>query len=352
MKFKFNMRYILTFLSITALLFFTMHGTLPAACAFQDAPAFEVEIGDESPEQLGQPVDEEKITDYDKFYYPASFGVFENFDLVLVLDSIKNRICAYSLKGKFRGELKLGFNEHPVDFAWYPASKRIFVIFQGSPDIGIIDGADLSSKISARSFKTINVLESLGLDGIDKPHILKFWPCEIENTDENNFILNLALGPAVNLALSYKNGKIVPLKPVDPGIVEAAGFQGKTFAFDLHKGFICINQNLRTGGLDFLMLLKELSPARGFACRFTNIIGADAKNNFYIGAYMGAAEDGIETAYAYKFDETGKFIARAEMPASPGMLANRFISVDADGALYYMRRQLNSNRISFYKLKF
>lgn len=350
-----NLRAIrLSYLIISLICSFAIINLSGAVSASEDyslpgvKPLFEVAIGNRSAGELGEWVDEENIVEYEKFYFPASFNVYGDKDLVLVLDSIKNRICKYSLSGEFKGAVELPFKSHPIDFAWFQRSNRAFVVFQQSREIGVFD-IDFAADEKPSSPARLNVADLLGVKNAEELYIQKIWPCDIENTHENIFVLNTISDGVSNASFSYKDRKLKVLREINPLLEKAIGKVSKPEALDIRKSFLLQTENLKSGALDHIMLLKEFVSSDGFSCKGVRPSGSDMKNNLYIEALFGTCEDGIKSAYIYKFDETGKYLGKTEILRMPEMLTNRFISVDSDGSIYYMRKEGLSKKIQFYR---
>lgn len=324
--------------------------------AFAPKPIFEAAVGEDSPEKLGKAVNEEEIIHYDKFYFPASFNVFEKLGLVLVLDSNRDRICKFSLKGEFLGEVKLPFKRHAIDFAWIPASGAAFFAFQDSQEIGFmrVDFRDSGDPIrSFKSFKYFGALELTGVPGIKDFSVQRIWASRAEDGAENALLLNVNSDSVRDLAISYNDGKIKKLFELPKNFTSAASFTKRGGAVDIEyrdSEAVMISKDFATGDDDWVELLKEFRLRSGDGgVKNVRAVGTDGSDNVYIEALSGPAEDAILEDHIYKFSRNGKFLGRARIPKSPEMLSNRFIFIDAGGAIFYMKKSDDQKKIQFFR---
>lgn len=318
-------------------------------------PFLEVKIGNKSIEMLGLDTDEGQITDYDKFYFPASMISSENEGKIYVLDSIKNRICVYDINGKgFLNEIKLPFNYHPIDFTYLPNFNRFFIVFQDTSTLGIIDVLNEKNNLKITSHKLIDLKNYLSDDIL----IQNIWVLNIKNNNEENYVLlNTAFNEFKNIILSFnaKNNKITVNKNLKANEFNQYAYSGMSdfitwLELSTSESKLIKEYLNNSNELDWFNLLKELTLGKsGFNCRNLRIIGIDSNENIYIEAHYGIGEDRIENTYIYKFNKNGRFKGRVEIFSSPEMLVNRFIYVDAAGTIYYMKKDMNNNKIQFYK---
>lgn len=367
---------------LTLVIFFNI-GVCHNAFSFEARPLFELEIGDnsvDSGERVGMWVDEEKIVSYDKFYFPASFAAYHDLDLIIILDSIRGRICKFSTSGRYLGEVKLPFKYHPIDFAYFPQAEKVFIIFQDVPVVGVLD-IDLSNSLRIKSHKTINIPDILGVGNLDT-NIQNIWPCEVSSTYECIFVLNIGAESVSNAAFSYRNERLSPLGNIDRVIVEPIGMvaNASVVGFAPESDSEILVKSLESSSTDKFKLSKELIPYYdktpkakekysdfisdvkgvlglsnkaddGGDCLFARLAGTDARGNIYIEAYYGSAEDTINNAYLYKLNGTGDILGKIEILTSPRMLVNRFIFVDPDGYIFYMHKNARYKTIELYQFK-
>jgi hypothetical protein len=329
---------------------FMSAGAALAAGAFNPKPLFEVGIGGQTPEMLGEATDESKIVDYDKFYYPAAMVSSEQEDRVFVLDSIKNRICAFTLAGKLAYEIKLPFAHHAIDMAYFKDAKRFFIVFQQTPLIGVLDIKDAGAKASISASDLLDAQKACGAKEFNVQNI---WPCDVFNVNENRILLNAFFSDFKNIALSYKNGVLAGA---------ATKFKTEEYARALisdpsimtletdTKETRLVREKLTDQDTDWHTLLKELTLGKpGFNCRNIRIIGSDAAGNAYVEAHYGFGEDNIQQTFVYRFNKNGRFNGRTEIFHSPEMLTNQFVTVDLSGSVFYMKKDEKANKIQFYK---
>ncbi len=322
---------------------------------------FEVEIGNKTPVMLGEDTDESKILSYDKFYFPAAIVACEKEDKIFVLDSIKNRICAFNLSGKLIYELALPFSYHPIDIAYFKEFKRFFIVFQQVPVIGVIDINETAGHAEAqiKEYKLIDLkIISPDIVNLNEMSIQNIWPCGSSGNGKNNFdenilLLNVFFSDHKNIVLKYKNGVVSEVKNVFKIEDYAITGAGSDYIMSLSTGTQetrLIKEKLNGGKIDWHALLKELTLGKpGFSCRNLRIIGADLKENTYIEAHYGFGEDRIQKTFVYKFNKNGRFKGRTEIFHSPEMLTNHFITVDLNGSIFYMKKNEKTKKIQFYK---
>ena len=338
---------------ITAFVVFSTLIAVRAETAFSPKPLFEVAIGENSPEKLGKNINEEDIKNYDRFYFPASFGAFESEGLIMVLDSYKERICKYDLSGKFAGAIKLPFKKHAIDFAWFPGTKTAFFVFQESVEIGLLKG-DISKNDKFDSFKLFNTPALAGGLVPADFSIQRIWPASSLNTVENTFIINTNSHSIKNMAFGFKADEMKKLAELPGEFSTPAAFQGKSAAVDVDvrdSEAVMISQELTSDESDWVILLNELAPKIGKGVKNIRVVGTDVKNNVYIEALYGNAEDAITAAFVYKFTKNGRFSGRVQVPKSPEMLSNRFVYIDAGGSVFYMKKSGDMKKIQFFRFE-
>ncbi len=324
-----------------------------AGAAFNPKPLFEVEIGDKSPRMLGEDTDESKIINYDKFYYPAAMITCEQENKIFVLDSIKNRICAFSLDGKLVYELKLPFGHHPIDIAYFKEFKRFLIIFQQAAAVGVADIKENASSTVITAHKLLSLKEVKSLEKIEEINIQNIWPCNVLDKDKNTFLLNAFFSSFKNIVLTYDNGLLsgakTEFKTKDYALASVSDASIMSLATGTRETRL-IREKLATEETDWHVLLKELTPGKsGFSCRNLRIIGGDSAGNSYVEAHYGFGEDQIQKTYVYKFNSNGRFKGRTEIFHSPSMLTNHFVTVDLSGSVFYMKKNEKNSKIQFYK---
>jgi hypothetical protein len=324
-----------------------------AGAAFNPKPLFEVEIGDKSPRMLGEDTDESKILNYDKFYYPAAMITCEQENKIFVLDSIKNRICAFSLDGRLVYELKLPFEHHPIDMAYFKDFKRFFIVFQQAAAVGVVDIKENASDALITAHKLLSVKEVKGLEKIEEINIQNIWPCNLLDKDKNTFLLNAFFSDYKNIILTYNNGSLsgakTEFKIEDYALAAVSDASIMSLMTDTRETRL-VREKLATGEPDWHVLLKELTLGKpGFNCRNLRIIGGDSAGNSYVEAHYGFGEDQIQKTFVYKFNSNGRFKGRTEIFHSPEMLTNHFVTVDLSGSVFYMKKNEKTNKIQFYK---
>ena len=94
-----------------------------------------------------------------------------------------------------------------------------------------------------------------------------------------------------------------------------------------------------------------LSKESGYGCVSYRSIGADAGGNIYLEAHFSSGEIS-DKAFVYKFDKNMKELGKTEIFTSPEMLSNRYIYIDASGAVYYMKLDIANKKIQFYRFAF
>ncbi|HPG57658.1 MAG TPA: hypothetical protein PKW98_07555 [Candidatus Wallbacteria bacterium] len=335
-----------------AALFIPLNSSL-AAGAFNPKPLFEVGVGDKSPEMLGESTDESKILNYDKFYYPAAMAVSEQENRIFVLDSIKNRICAYTLSGSLAYEIKLPFEHHAIDMTYFKNFKRFFIVFQQAASIGVVDIAENGGKAAISASKLLGLDAALGADKTQPVNIQNVWPCGASSSEKNTLLLTAFFCDYKNILVNYENGSLTKAKTdfkiKDYAVASSAG----PYIMALDAGTAesrLVRENIADGDTDWHVLLKDLTLAKpGFNCRNIRIIGNDGAGCSYVEAHYGFGEDKIEKTFVYKFTKNGRFGGRTEIFQSPEMLTNRFVAVDAGGAIFYMKKDEKNNKIQFYK---
>jgi len=338
---------------ITVIILFSTIVAARSETVFSPKPLFEVAIGENSPEKLGKDINEEEITNYDKFYFPASFAAFEASGVIMVLDSYKDRICKYDLSGKFTGFIKLPFKKHAIDFAWFSGTKTAFFVFQESREIGLLKG-DILKNNEFDSFKFFNAPALTGGSVPKDFSVQRIWPADSQNTVENTFLLNVNSNSVKDLAFGFSADELKRLTELPAEFAAPGAFQGKRAAVDVEirdSEAVMISQEFASGESDWVVLLNELAPREGKGFKNIRVAGTDSKNNVYIEALYGNAEDAITEAFIYKFTKNGRFAGRVQIPKSPEMLSNRFIYVDAAGSVFYMKKSDDMKKIQFYKFE-
>ena len=373
-KLSFSMKYVLIFTVFLNLA--VCQGTF----ALEERPLFELEVGDnsmDSGKRVGMWVDEAKIVSYDKFYFPASFAVYKDLDLVIILDSIRGRLCKFSLRGKYLGEVKLPFRYHAIDFTYFPQAEKIFLIFQDAPVLGVLD-IDLANSVRIRTHEVINIENILGVNL--ETNIQNVWPCYTSSRYECIFILNIGDETVPSAAFSYREGRLSYVGNIGRDIVDPIGMvsEAAVVGFSPESDLDVVIEGLTGDVEESLKLPQELTPyyvdlsqestehsefisdVKGVLglkekridksdCLFVRLAGTDNRGNIYVEGYYGPSEDTIKKAYLYKLDRYGFILGKTEIPTSPRMLVNRFIFVDPNGYVFYMQKDAKDRKIKLYQ---
>jgi len=303
-----------------------------------------------SADKSGKTVFENIKKTSDKIEFPASFYVCEKLNIVLFLDTRKNQICKYSMDGKMLGDIKLPFEFTAIDFAYFSESKKLFVIFQKQASIGVCDIDFSADKPQASNKKVFDIKEAI--DGA-APFIQKIWPCSISDKNENMFILNTLAQKNKNISFSYRNEKLSSFIKIDGKINPAIGAKSAKEAlgigYNTGEAYL-LKQDLVKNTISKFYLSKELVPQNsGYGCRGFNLIGADSRNNIYVEVFFAKRNENIKKAYIYRFNGNARFIGRAEIFPSPETFAGRYITIDEDGGIFYMKKDSALNKLQLYK---
>ncbi len=323
------------------------------ALALETQPLFEAAIGDDSSEKLGKTPDENEIKDYDRYYTPSSFSVFEDLNLVLVLDSIKNRVCRFNMKGEFLGEFKLLSAGLPLDFAWFPSTGNAFFIFQDTSEMTMIN-FNFATGSGLSALKSFNILDAAGKSGCKDFEVRKIWPASTSDTLENSFILNINSDFGTTLAFSYKSGNLSKLKDIEEIFTLSASIPQKALLFNAvsdETGAKILEKNIYTGETSSVAISPELMMQKGFGAKKLRPAGSDSNNNLYLEAGFGETEDAITQNFIYRYDANGRFSGRVEIFTEPGMPSNRFLTIGSGGGIFYMKKGAENNKIQFYKFE-
>ena len=329
--------------------------TQAAQAAPSVKPIFEMPVGSDDTAEtgvLGEWAVEEEITDYDKFYFPAAFCVDSKSGLIFVLDSARNRICAFSNEGKPAGELKIPYDFPPADLAWHGGLETFFVVFSGVPQIAALK-AGVKDGLTLHSHKLID------LEGLSEmaPGIQNIWPCPSASDKENIFALTFNSGCAEpGASFLYSGDKFLKLRDIAGEIEYVAASHEKPCVYmagaNGTKGAALIEMDARSGKISKTALPAGLlSNESGYGCVSYRSIGADAAGNIYLEAHFSSGEIS-DKAFVYKFDKNMKELGKTEIFTSPEMLSNRYIYLDASGAVYYMKLDIANKKIQFYRFAF
>lgn len=318
-------------------------------------PIFEIPAGSGDTSEtgvLGEWVAEEEIVDYDKFYFPAALCADSKAGLIFVLDSARSRICAFSNEGKPAGELKIPYNFPPADLAWHAGLETFFVVFSGSPQIAALK-AVVKDGLTLQSHKLVE------LEGLSEmvPGIQNIWPCPSPSDKENIFALTFNSGCAApGASFLYAGDKFLKLRDIEGEVEYVAASHEKPFVYMIGANAVSgtglIEMDTRSGkisetALPAGLLLKET----GYGCVSCRPIGADGAGNIYLEAHFSSGEIS-DKAFVYKFDKNMKQLGKTEIFTSPEMLSNRYVYLDASGAVYYMKFDIVNKKIQFYRFAF
>jgi len=326
------------------------------------APIFECYIGNEvqpirgDAGSLGRWVDEEKLAKIDRFNFPASLLSFEKEGFILVLDSIRNRVCRFSRKGVFSGELKLPFKDLAIDFAYFPGSKRVFFVFQNSAAIGVVESDLFAADIRMKSSKIFDAGQLLS----EKPQLCqKIWALDdgansIRAADSGRVLVNFVMGGTANAIFEFNDGKFSLSRRLEYS-KNAAGICGcPSFAFyGIEKGvpYVWIG-DAESGKIKRFGLPAEFKrSSNGYCCRGYSVIGGTAAGDFFVLASFGNSDESQTAAYVYKFDKKGLFRGRTPVVEGPDMITNRHVAVDPSGAVIFMRKAAKERKIEFFRFE-
>lgn len=338
------------------LIFFEISAAFGGSVAFQPVPLFEIDCASgvaasakPSPAATGGEI----VSMYAASDWPVSFSVFENLNLLLVLDPARERLCRFDMSGKFLGELKVQAGGDLSGFVWLKAARAAFFIFDGASEIGVIE-ADMASGRIFSPLKKIGVpapSEGRSADDFTPGGI---WPLAARGGFENGLLLNAAFGASPDRAFIYEKGGLAPVKNFPKNLTGAAPFCGRSAVFSVEAcdgETIMSAFDIASANSDWVPLLKELAPAgtRAEGVKSVRPAGSDAAGCAYIEALYGGPSGTITACYIYKFNKNGKFMGRVRVPGSPEMPARRYIYIDAAGSIFYMKKSGAPNKVRFYK---
>jgi len=349
-------------------------GTSVCPGGFKAVPAFSLTLGDDKPEAVGTATDEAKIINYDRFWFPASFQVFEQENLVLILDSNRNRIARFTIDGSYKGETPLPFDEHPIDMAFFPAKNQLFVIFQSSNKIG---------SINFEPGQTWKITDKRLLKCEIPGNLQKIWPASppdsadtachlmVSDVEGLNIVVEVAQngdsdrilgrhedhGSAATLPFT---GAILDLSRIDAGAFNNPTEDAPLPGFPTGQSARNIElRNAMTGELESLPIEEGMLPEQEavakneeavVSCRDLRPVGGDRKGNIYLEAQMGIGDDAITENWIYRLAPGGMFIERGRLPIAPEMLTNRHLVIDASGAAWYMRKNQSAGKVEFFRV--
>ena len=323
----------------------------PALAAVADKPVFEKQVGvSDSVDagKLGEWIVEEEMPDYDKFYYPAAFCSDEKSGLIFVLDSAKNRICAYGLDGKDAGEIRIPYEFLPIDIAWSSKAGTLFVAFSDKPQIAVLK-VETKNGVTMKSHKLADLV---GITG-GAPGIQNVWNASSEDKDDILVVTFNSGYDAPAAAFLYSGERLLKLCDIDKEMayVAASGEGSSVYNFytkDTAEAGL-LTMDIKSRKVTKNIISAELLPKDGgMQCVSCRPIGSDEAGNVYLEAHFSSGEIS-ENAYVYKFDKNMKLLGKTEIFTSPEMLSNRFVYVDASGSVYYMKLDIKNKKIQFYK---
>lgn len=339
---------------LSAVCAFAFSGSASAAPAAK--PVFEVPALAEAPSEAGSPgglAAEEEIVDYDEFYLPAAFCADAASGLTFVLDPAARAIRAFSNDGRPAGELKIPYGHPASDLAWHPGLGAFFVVFSDRPQIAVLE-AGLKDGLALRSHKLVE------LEGISEmgPGIQNIWPCPSPGGKDAIFVLTFnSAADAPGASFVYGGERFLKLRDMKGASEGMAASHEKPCLYSVDadgaSGAALVEIDARSGKTSRTALPEELRPdgSAPAGCVSCRAIGADAAGNVYLEAHFSRGEIS-ESAFVYKLDRNMKLAGRAEIFTSPEMVSNRYIFVDAEGAVRYMKLDPAARRIQFYKFGF
>ncbi len=324
-----------------------------ALAAVADRPLFEKEVGDgDSAEagKLGEWVVEEEVADYDKFYYPAAFCSDEKNGLIFVLDSAKNRICAYGLDGSNAGEIKIPYEFPPVDIAWFSKTGTLFVAFSDKPQIAVLN-VETKNGFTIKSHKLADLVGMTGR----VPGIQNIWRASSKDDDDILVVTFNSGYDATGAAFLYNGERLLKLCDIDKEMAYIAASNESCSVYNFYMNDTVeaglLTMDIKNRKVTKNIVSGEFLPKEsGMQCVSCRPIGSDAAGNVYLEAHLSSGEIS-GNAYVYKFDKNMKQAGKTEIFRSPEMLSNRFVYVDASGSVYYMKLNVSSRKIEFYKFK-
>lgn len=286
------------------------------------------------------------------FDLPPSFCAYEKYRAAAVLDARQNRVCVYSFDGALRSEIKLPFKTKAIDMAYFPSAGKLFLVFQKSPAIGVIDVDLFADKPRAVSSEIMDISEAAGSN---TAMLQKIWPCGSADSNECSFVVNAASGKNRNLSFRYAGKKLVSGPKIDPAITFAAASQGAPLALGIDNSTgeaVLLTHDIAADKVHKYILLEEFVPKSiGYGCRGCNVTGGDAGKNIYVEAFYSASDENIKKAFVYRFSGSGRFSGRTEIFASPEMFTNRYIFIDDAGNIFYMKNDPKKAVIGFYRFR-
>ena len=300
---------------------------------------------------VGVYTDEQSLPRYDKFYFPSSFVVDKDSDMVALLDSVRNRIAIFTLAGQYQSEIKLPFNLPPVDFAWFSKTKTMVFIFQDSPDIGVlnIDPTNDFSIKSSSAFVIPQASSALKMNG----GFMSIEPIDTSDDANDYFVLN-SLDQRSSLVFDQASSSVHEASNVDKRLNGTIGLPDKRAVVGYSaSSFNLLVQDLNTNQVSQINVststdgIKDTIGTNKLA--ILQLAGSDENGNFYVKAtYPSDIIEGSSTSIVYKVDQTGAVKGKVTVFPSPQMLTNRYIFIDRYGSIFYMRED-DKNTISLYE---
>jgi len=311
--------------AVMAVLIFILTNTAKASSDISPPKLFSANVGTSTPSDgpnIGIFVDDTSEKVLNGYSMPASFAVDDTLNELMVLDSVNNRIAIFSLDGQYVGDIKLPFNMHAVDFAWFPKTSTFVLVFQTKPKIGVMK-VDTSKGLSIKKSSLFDVSKLPGIGGATST-ILDIAPVDVLDASQNRFVISI-LGTSTNPEFIQTS----------TGMHEVAG-SAKKFGDSFLKNIVLGPNGIATATDNGVL-------------RALRLAGADEFGTIYLAAtYVPEIMEDPVDLFVYGIDQSGSVTSKTQVFYSPQMLTNRYLYVDSQGSIYYMRAD-STTMISFYK---
>jgi hypothetical protein len=325
MKYKFFTNILTINVAVIAMLIFVFTNTAKAFSDVSPQELFSTSIGTSTSsggQNIGVFVDDTSSKVLKGYSMPASFAVDDTLNELMVLDSINNRIAIFSLNGQYVEDIKLPFNMRSVDFAWFPNTSTIVTIFQNKPEIGVLK-MNTANGMYIENSSLFDVSKLPGIGGATST-ILDIAPVDVSDASQNRFVVSI-LGTSTNPEFVQTS----------TGMHEVAG-SVKKFSGSFLKDIVLGSNGIATSTDN--RTLRDLRLA-----------GVDGFGSTYLTAtYVPSGIEDPVDLFVYGIDQSGSVTSKTQVFSSPQMLTNRYLYIDSQGAIYYMRAD-STTTIGFYK---
>lgn len=284
--------------------------------------------------EVGVSADEADMSTYTSFNFPPSFQIFEQRNILAILDTVHSRVVFYNADSTYIGHIALNSNYVAQNMYWDVESNVVVVGYQNTSvvsflyvgdisDKGVVVANQLEADLAAFLNEQIGAIPSY-MDVVQYQHASNVLVIETDIVGYDVIRISFVdMKPSVATVVP---DAINPKPSAMPNRFLAESLINDTmiYIFDMQGNLV--HSVTTTSVRDYFSTSDQIQG--------TIIEGVDAENNIFISVYLGADYLRPDTAKLAVVDAHGGVVVR-NRPLTSNMLVMRDMYISRVGMVFF-----------------